>query len=116
MTTILIDKKKQFQIQTVQSKLFNYKETLITLLDARKKLSESLALTNPNYDKIDKLNNDKNNIENTLKELKLNISKITNDITKLSNSITELPKQRDNKHKLEEDILLQELNRITLQK
>ena len=116
MTTILIDKKKQFQIQTVKSKLFNYKQTLITLLETRKKLSDNLDIINPNYDKIDKLNNDKNNIEINLKELKFNISKITNDITKLSKLITDLPSIRDNKHKNEEDILLQELNRITLQK
>jgi hypothetical protein len=116
MTTILIDKKKQFQIQTVQSKLDNYKNTLITLINSRKQLSDNLALTNPNYDKINKLNDDKNILENNLKEFKNNISKNTNDISQLSKTLKELPSIRDSKNKNEEDILIQEIDRIKIQK
>ena len=116
MTNILIDKKKQFQIQTIQSKLYNYKNVLITLIESHKQLSHNLALSNPNYENIDKLNNDKNILENNLKELKNNISKNTSDISQLSNSLKELPSIRDSKNKNEEDILIQELDRIKLQK
>ena len=111
-----MDKKKQFQIQTVQSKLDNYKQTLKTLLESKNKLSENLALTNPNYDKLDKLNNDKILIENTLKELKTNISNTMNNITKLTYSLKDLPSIIDTKQNNEEDILKQEIDRIKIQK
>ena len=111
-----MDKKKQFQIQTVQSKLDNYKQTLQTLLESKNKLSENLALTNPNYDKLDKLNNDKILIENTLKELKTNISNTINNITKLTYSLKDLPSILITKQNNEEEILKQELDRINIQK
>ena len=105
MATIVIDKKKQFQIQTVQSKLDNYKQTLTTLLESHKQLSNNLELNNPNYDNLDKLNSNKIVLENTLKELKKNIAKTTNNITKLSYSLKELPSIRINKYNEEELIL-----------
>ena len=116
MATIVIDKKKQFQIQTVQSKLDNYKQTLKTLLESHKQLSDNLELNNPNYDNLDKLNSNKIVLENTLKELKKNIAKTTNNITKLSYSLKELPSIRINKYNEEELILKQEIDRIELQK
>ena len=116
MATIVIDKKKQFQIQTVQSKLDNYKQTLTTLLESHKQLSNNLELNNPNYDNLDKLNSNKIVLENTLKELKKNIAKTTNNITKLSYSLKELPSIRINKYNEEELILKQEIDRIELQK
>ena len=111
-----IDKKKQFQILNVQSKLDNYKQTLNTLLATRKILSENIILINPNNENIDKLNNDKKNIENNLKTLKNKISKTINDIAKLKASISELPLLRDKKNDNEKQILIQELNRIEMQK
>ena len=116
MASILIDKKKQFQIQTVQSKLDNYKITLTTLLESRKQLYKNLETTNPNYEKIDKLNNNKILLENTLKEIKNNISKNTNEITKFKYSLKDLPSIRENKHSIETEILMLELKRIDLQK
>ena len=116
MTTKIIDKKKLFQLQTVQSKLDNYKQTLTTLLNSRKQLDENLALTNPNYEKVDKLNNDKKIIENTLKDIKSNISKTMNDITKLTYTLKELPLICDANNNNEETILIQEIDRIKIQK
>ena len=116
MTTKIMDKKKLFQIQTVQSKLYNYKQTLETLLGSRKQLTEHKTVINPNYDKIDKLNNDKKDLENILKDLKKDISNSKDKISQLSYSLKELPSLRDIKHKNEEDILSQELERIILQK
>ena len=116
MTTIVIDKKKLFQIQTVQSKLDNYKQTLTTPLESHKQLSDNLELNNPDYDNLDKLNSNKIVLENTLKELKKNIAKTTNNITKLSYSLKELPSIRINKYNEEEIILKQEIDRIELKK
>ena len=111
-----IDKKKLFQIQTVQSKLDNYKQTLQILLESHKKLTDNLALTNPNYEKLDNLNKKKILLENNLKDLKNNITKITNDTKKLTYFINDLPAIRDNKNNCEETTLQQELERIELQK
>jgi hypothetical protein len=116
MATTVTDKKKLFQIQTVQSKLDNYKQTLKTLLESHKQLSDNLELNNPNYDNLDKLNNNRIVLENTLKEIKSNIAKTTNNITKLSYSLKELPSIRINKYNEEEIILKQEIDRIELQK
>ena len=120
MATTKIDKKKQFQIQTVQSKLDNYKQTLQTLLDSHKKLTTDLALSNPNYAaNLNNLNNLINNklvLENNLKDLKSNITKIKNDTKKLTYFINDLPAILDNKNKCEETTLQQELERIELQK
>ena len=116
MATIIIDKKKQFQIQTVQSKLDNYKQTLQTLLESHKQLSNNLELNNPNNDNLDKLNSNRIFLETTLKELKTNIAKTTDNITKLSYSLKELPSIRINKYNEEEIILKQEIDRIELKK
>lgn len=116
MAATIIDKKKLFQIQTVQSKLDNYKKTLHTLLESHKQLSDNLEVNNPDYDNLDKLNNKRIVLENTLKEIKTNIAKTTDNITRLSYSLKELPSIRINKYNEEEIILKQEIDRIELQK
>ena len=84
-----MDKKTLFQLQTSQSKLIKYKETLETLLDARTKLEENATQANPDRSKITELRKTQTSLEAKLQQLKKDINTNVNTITDTKKKIIE---------------------------
>ena len=107
-----MDKKTLFQLQTSQSKLIKYKETLETLLDARTKLEENATQANPDRSKITELRKTQTSLEAKLQQLKKDINTNVNTITNTKKKLLNLDNVRDNKYLEEDNILIEEMNRL----
>jgi hypothetical protein len=107
-----MDKKTQFQLQTSQSKLIKYKETLETLLDARTKLEENASKFNPDRSKIIELRKIQTNLEAKLQLLKKDINLNVNIISDTKKNLLNLDNVRDNKYLEEDNILIEEMKRL----
>ena len=107
-----MDKKTQFQIETSQSKLINYKKTLETLQESRKNIINSSTQNFQDKSKFDELNLKYSNLEDKHNLIKKNIINKVNKISITNEEILLLDKIKDDKLNLEDDIYKNELIRI----
>ena len=111
-----MDKKKQFQIQNLKSKLQSYKDSLSGYQKSYDKLKESLNTVNPNSDNVEQLLNKKIDLEKSLENTKLLINNISILIKNNKNELNQQPIIQTAKLLEEEQILKDELNRIEFNK
>lgn len=111
-----MDKKKQFQINTIKSKLDTYNTNLQILLNKYNELSEKQQQINPNLDNINKLKDNKNFLETDIKKIRNNISNFSNNYSENKQKLLKLPEDKTNKLNQEIQIKNEELDRITNQK
>jgi hypothetical protein len=111
-----MDKKKQFQIQNLTSKLQSYKDSLSGYQQSYDTLKASLNTVNPNSDNIEKLLNKKIDLEKSLENIKLLINNTSILIKNNKQEISQQPIIQSAKLLEEEKILKDELNRIEFNK
>lgn len=111
-----MDKKKQFQIQNLTSKLQSYKDSLSGYQKSYDTLKASLNTVNPNNNNVDQLLNKKIDLEKSLENIKLLINNTSILIKNNKNELNQQPTIQTAKLLEEEKILKDELNRIEFNK
>lgn len=107
-----MDKKTLFQIQSSQSKLVKYKESLNVLLESKKNVENKAKETNPDRSRIIELQAKQSNLEAQIKLFKKDISLNVNNNETANKNLQLLENILSDKLKTEDDILVDELNRI----
>ena len=107
-----MDKKTQFQIQTSQSKLIKYRETLKNLQVSRDNIENTSSQSNPDRSKIIELKSKQVNLESKQQLFKKDINFNVNNISNANKDLLLLDKIKDDKLKEEDNIFSDELNRI----
>ena len=107
-----MNKKLEFQIQSSQGKLINYREILTTLQSSKSNLETVILSSNPNRSKIIELKQLQINLETKLQTLKKSLTTSTNYINNKTQDYVLLDTKYDNKLLEEDNILKDELKRI----
>jgi len=107
-----MDKKTQFQIQTSQSKLIKYKDTLTNLQVSRNDIESTASQSNPDRSKIIELKSRQVNLELKQQLFKKDINLNVNNISNANKELLVLDKIKDDKIVEEDNILEDELIRI----
>lgn len=111
-----MDKKKQFQIDNLKSKLKTYYTNLQKLKDTYNKLSDEQKSINPNLESINNLKKDKTLLEEEITKTKKNISELSNKVSNNKQELNQIPSAKAKKEEDELNIKNDELERIANQR
>ena len=106
-------KKLQFQIDSNKAKLINYNETLITLIQSRTRLEDSIIIENPNRDTQNQLLLQKLTLESNIKQVKQTVNSLVNALQQSNTENTSLIPLSNSRIENEINVYNDELYRIT---